>query len=378
MLATSVPGVIVSMVGTDVLFAMALFCLAIVTTWVMLTRVRIMDIPNERSAHTQPVPKSGGIAVVFTFLVGLVTLTAVNGPPRIGQRHVLGLAVSTLAIAVVSFYDDVKNKPFMVKLLTQLVAVLIVLGSGIVIDEISLPVLGPVTLGPVGYVVSFLWIMGLTNTFNFMDGTDALAAGVAAIASLFFLVITYGLGSSFVYINSYSVLAGALGFLLFNFPPARIFLGDVGSASLGFILATLAIIGARYDESHTSFMVMPLLLFTFIYDTVFTFLRRWLARERVTQAHRSHLYQLCHRLGWSQWRVALFHYATAAILGLLAFWMVGIPGSNRALVFVPVLAFHVAYSVVVVRAAQRVGLLSVRPAPSSVGAGIADDSAALR
>lgn len=337
--------------------AAALFAMSAGTTWLMLTRVRIMDYPNERSAHRTPVPKSGGIAIVATLLVGVITVFYLGDQARIRQGYFLGFAVSCLAVALISFYDDVTHRSFVVKLGTQLVAVAIVLWSGLVIDELSLPWIGPVSLvGPAGYVLSFLWIIGLTNAFNFMDGMDGLAAGIAVIASLFFLVITFNRGSTFVYINSYSVLAGALGFLVFNFPPARIFMGDVGSATLGFVFATLAIIGARYDASHTSFMVMPLLLFTVIYDTTFTFVRRLWRGERVTQAHRSHLYQILDRLGYSHRAVTLLHYALCALQGALAIWMVEIEGSNRVLVFVPVIAVHLAYTLVVLRAARRAGL----------------------
>ena len=262
-----------------------------------------------------------------------------------------------LTIAACLVYDDVFNKPFLVKLCTQLLAVAVVLGSGILIDEISLPWIGPVQLGWMSWPLSFLWIVGLTNAFNFMDGLDGLAAGTAAIASFFFLVITFTLGSSFVYVHCYTLLAGSLGFLVYNFPPARIFMGDVGSATLGFVFATLAIIAARYDASHTSFMVLPLLLFTIIYDSAFTFARRLWRGENVTQPHRSHLYQLLHRLGYTHLQVVALHYGASVVLGLLAIWMSQIGGSRRVVVFLPVLLVHVAYTVWVLRQARRRGLL---------------------
>jgi UDP-GlcNAc:undecaprenyl-phosphate GlcNAc-1-phosphate transferase len=324
----------------------------------MFRYVRIMDVPNERSAHSAPTPKCGGVAIVLTFVAGVAGILGFGDAAGIPQRYYVGFVLSTLTVAIVSFYDDVTNRPFVIKLLTQLLAVAVVLASGIVIDEIALPWIGEVRLGWLAYPVSFLWIIGLTDAYNFMDGLDGLAAGVAVVASCFFLIITFSLGSTFVYVHSYTVLAGALGFLVFNFPPARIFMGDVGSATLGFLFATLAIIAARYDASHTSFMVTPLLLFTFIYDTALTFMRRLLAGEPVTQPHRTHLYQLCHRLGLSAWTISASHYLMCALHGLLALWMLEIEGSNRVLVFLPVLAIHIVYSVVVLRAARRAGLLA--------------------
>lgn len=340
----------------SLVFPVALLAVSLVATWVMLTRVRIMDVPTARSAHTVATPKSGGLAIVVTLLLGIVAIY-LRGWVQIEHTYFLGFVFSSLTIAAVSFYDDVTNKAFLVKLATQLLAVAVALSAGIVIDVISLPFVGDVPLGWLAYPVSFLWILGLTNAFNFMDGLDGLAAGVAVIASAFLLLITLRGGSTFVYVMCYAVGAGALGFLVFNFPPARIFMGDVGSATLGFVFATLAIIGARYDASHTSLMVTPLLLFTFIYDTSTTFLRRLLAGERVTEAHRTHLYQLCHRLGASDRTVALGHYAATVGLGLLAIWMVGIGGSARAGVFLPVLGAHLVYSAIVLRRARKAGLL---------------------
>ena len=186
-----------------------------------------------------------------------------------------------------------------------------------------------------------------------MDGLDGLAGGVAVIASLFFMIITFHEGSSFVYIISYSLLAGALGFMFLNYPPAKIILGDVGAAFLGFAFAVLAIIAARYDESKTSFLVMPLLMFNFIYDTSFTFIRRLLKGEKVTEAHRTHLYQLLNRSGYSHLEVVLTQYCMVFLQGLGAIWLINIPGSERMLVFVPFLVFQVAYTYAVFQRVRK-------------------------
>jgi UDP-GlcNAc:undecaprenyl-phosphate GlcNAc-1-phosphate transferase len=194
-----------------------------------------------------------------------------------------------------------------------------------------------------------------------MDGVDGLAGGVAVIASLFFMVITYYQGSSFAYITCYTILAGALGFLFLNFPPAQVILGDVGSVFLGFVFATLGIIAARYDESHTSFLVMPLLLFNIIFDTSFTFIRRLLIGANVAEAHRTHLYQLLHRTGFSHLEVTLMQYSMVFLQGLGALWFVEIPGNERLFVFIPFFLFQVWYSVIVLRRAKRSGIQLWRP-----------------
>lgn len=342
---------------SHLLFALGLLGISIFLTRLMLNKARIMDVPNSRSAHSNPTPKSGGVSIVTTFLIGVVIIFFVAEKAVIRQAYFYGFVFSALLVAAISLYDDIKNKPFKIKLVTQFFAVGVVLVSGLIIDQIALPFLGLVALGWLSYPLSFLWILGLTNAFNFMDGLDGLAAGVAVIVSAFFCFITFSQGSTFVYITSYTVLSGALGFLVYNWAPARVFMGDVGSAFLGFVFAVLAIIAARYDSSHTSFLVMPLLLFNFIYDTFFTFLRRLLRGDRVVDAHRTHLYQLCSRLGYSHRTVSLFQYGMCVVQGLGAVWMVNIPGAERMFMFVPFLLFQVLYSYIVIQRAKAMRLL---------------------
>jgi UDP-GlcNAc:undecaprenyl-phosphate GlcNAc-1-phosphate transferase len=339
------------------LFAIGLLGVALVLARLMLYRVRIMDMPNERSSHSAPIPKSGGISIVATFLIGVLIIFLFGEKTLIRHVYFFGFVFSALLIAGISLYDDIANKPFIIKLTTQLAAILLVLAFGIVIDRVALPFAGLVPLGWWGYPISFIWIVGMTNAFNFMDGVDGLAGGAAVIASAFFCAITFSQGSTFVYITCYALLAGSLGFLVYNFPPARIFMGDVGSAFLGFVFAVLAIIAARYDHSHTSFMVMPLLLFNVIYDTFFTFVRRLLRGERVIDAHRTHLYQLFNRIGYSHRVVSSFHYGMGILQGIAAIWMVNISSGERTLVFLPFLVLQVLYSYVIMRLAKKAGLL---------------------
>lgn len=343
---------------THLAFAFSLVILSIAITRLMIFRIRILDIPNERSSHANPIPKSGGIAIVATFFIGVVIVAIVAETTMINRLYFYGFALSALLIAAISLYDDMRHKSFLMKFLTQIVAVAALLSVGIVIDVINIPFSGDVELGWLGYPLSFLWIIGLTNAFNFMDGLDGLAGGAALIATLFFCAITFLQGSIFVYIICYTIIAGTLGFLIFNFPKARIFMGDVGSAFLGFTLAVLAIMAARYDHSHTSFFVMPLLLFHFIYDTAFTFSRRLLSGQKVTEPHRTHLYQLFQRLGYGHPAVTVFHCVLSLLQGFAAVLMVNAPGdSRRLLFFVPFIVIEVIYSSLIMRSAKKAGLV---------------------
>ena len=171
---------------SHLLFALCLFVVSLAITRLMLARVRIMDVPGERSSHSMPTPKSGGISIVCTFMLGMAAIFLIADKAQIAHHYLWGFVLSAVAIAAISLYDDMTQKSFVVKLATQLIAVVIVLASGLVIDRIALPVAGLVTLGWVAYPLSFLWILGLTNAFNFMDGLDGLAGGAAVIATAFF------------------------------------------------------------------------------------------------------------------------------------------------------------------------------------------------
>ena len=328
-------------------------------TWVMSRFVRIMDEPNHRSSHLSPVPRAGGVSIVITFYIGVLITWCLGEFRGVDDDLLLGFIFSTFLVAGISLIDDVTDQSPKVKLLTQSVAVIVALYMGVVLDEVAVPGLGYVHLGALGFLVSFFWIIGLTNAYNFMDGLDGLAGGVAVIACLFFLVITFSEGSTFAHIISYSVLAGALGFSILNYPPAKIILGDVGAAFLGFVFASLAILASRYDESRVSFLVMPLLLFNIIYDTLFTFIRRLLSREKVFEAHRGHLYQILNRSGYTHLEVVLIQYCMVFLQGLGALLMLRVQGDERMLVFVPYLLMQIIYTVLVVRFARKKGVTFV-------------------
>ncbi len=342
---------------THILFGTVLTILSAGLTYLLMTRVRLIDYPNHRSSHSVPVPQSGGIAIVITFFVGIAVAYLVGEESKIQEPYFVGFVFSAIAITIVSFVDDAAGVSFSTKLATQLVCAIVCLAFGLVIDQVPIPYYGYVSLGWFGYPLTLLWIVGMTNAFNFMDGLDGLAAGTAVIACSFFAVISANAGSNFVYLHSYVILAAALGFLFYNRPPARVFMGDIGSQFLGFTLAILSVIGLQYDSAHVSFLVMPLLFFNFVWDTLFTLGHRIRRGQPVTKAHREHLYQLTNQMGRSHRWVTLFHYGVAAAQGIGALILVSIPGDARLLVFMPYIAFQLAYTIWIYRRAKSRGLL---------------------
>ncbi len=339
------------------LFAAALTVLSAALTWLILRKIRIIDTPNARSSHSTPTPSSGGIAIAVTFFVGIAIYALLSDQTRIAEPHFLGFIVAALSIAALSIYDDLHGMGFRHKLVFQIAAGVVVMAFGVLIESFQFPFFGKVELGLLAWPITLMWIIGLTNAFNFMDGLDGLAAGTTVIATLFFAAITFTQGSTFIYLMSIIVAASTLGFLLWNFPPAKIFMGDSGSQFLGFVLAVMAVIAGAFDASHTSYFVMPLLFFHFIWDAAFTFFRRMRRGEAVTTAHRSHLYQLMNRLGASHKQVTLMHLAMTFAQGLGALLLVNLEGSLRLWVFVPFVVVQVLYTRRVMARAEKAGLL---------------------
>ena len=326
-------------------------------TAILIRRLRVFDIPNERSSHSFPTPRGGGLAIVVGFLIGVLLIQIIGTAVPIRSQYFWGFMFSLFLIAGVSFYDDIQHRGIKVKLVTQLVSILIVMAAGNVIDVVRLPWLGEVQAFIVLYPLTLVWLLGLTNAYNFMDGLDGMAASTAVVACGFFSYIAFREGSHFAYLVSLVLGAATLGFLVFNWSPAKIFMGDVGSTFLGFSFATLAIVAARYDHGHTSLFVMPLLLFHFIFDSIFTLVRRLRNGDDVFQGHRTHLYQLMNRLGYSHKAVALIYAGLAAVQGVAAIWMVGIPGEQRLLVFLPFAVVYFLVGTLILARARREGLL---------------------
>ncbi len=285
----------------------------------------IMDRPDPRKSHRLPTPKSGGVGIVAAFLLGIATLYEFAFFSRLADPYFRGVILASALIAIVAFLDDLRDWPFVVKLTAQIVAALAAIASGLYVRVYHLPYLGAVDLGWLGAGASLVWILFTTNAMNFIDGIDGLAGGVALIASLFLCVIAERVGGWFVYFAALLLAAGIAGFMPFNFPRARIFMGDVGSQFCGFVLAVLGIAASRFERVEMSFLSVPLLLSGVLFDVAFTLARRALAGERVTAPHRGHLYQVAVRSGLDARGVTLIHWGFAILGGLAAIGFLAAP-----------------------------------------------------
>ena len=314
---------------------MAIFVAALVLSYIGVgysrcwaERRQILDIPNERSSHTRPVPRGGGLAIVFFSLVGLVTTWLIHPAWSLGalSAYLSGAAL----ISVVSWLDDLRPLPNRIRFAAHSVgALLAILGFGYW-RSIEIPVFGQLHLGWLGLLITFLWIVGLTNAYNFMDGIDGIAGGQAIVAGVGWAILGWLSQQELVSILGLLLATTSLGFLGYNWPPARVFMGDVGSAFLGYTFAVLSVVAAQNDPRFA--LIGALLVWPFVFDTTFTFFRRLMKRENVFRAHRSHLYQRLVIAGRSHRFVTLL-YMELALSGLCLALIryLRIPGSSAIL-----------------------------------------------
>ncbi len=291
--------------------------------------VRVLDHPDARKVQRVAVPRGGGVGVVAAFLVGIVILYQVAEFSRLAEPYFRGVILSALAIALVSFIDDVRALSARLRLLTQIGAACVTVAAGLWVQRYSLPGVGVVDIGLWGIPATVFFIVFVTNAMNFIDGLNGLASGVVVVACGFISFIAAQQGGWFVYFSALLLAAGMAGFLPFNFPRARIFLGDVGSQFAGFMMAVIGIAAARFERVELSFLLVPLVLSGVLFDVAFTLARRAVIGESLLQAHNAHIYQMAYRSGMDARLVALVHWGFAAFGGLCCLLFVAAPPGGK-------------------------------------------------
>lgn len=276
-------------------------------------RLNLMDVPNARSTHRSPTPRGGGLGIVGGIAGGLCVLA--GGLPQGFGSSALALLFAALAIGGIGLMDDRSPLPAGLRLLSHLVIAGALVAVAGPIPSLPLPgsLSVPLASGWVAIALTILWLTAVTNFFNFMDGVDGLAAG-QAVASCVGIMLA---GFSADAVSIAAVVGGAsAGFLLHNWPPARIFMGDVGSGLIGFVLGGLPLL-APPDKRSAAVLMIAVGLTFFILDPVLTLFRRALRGEALMKAHREHLYQRLIPVGTSGRGVTMCLLAGAGILSVL-------------------------------------------------------------
>ena len=280
----------------------AFFVCGLVLAALMQRALRLpMDHPNERSLHVTPTPRVGGIGVMTGMLIAAMLI-----PPSALLPFMLG----ALALAVISLLDDYKNLPVSLRFLAH---VAVALGCLLMLPEMR----------GVSLVLATLALVWMTNLYNFMDGADGLAGGMAVIGFGALAVAAGWAGAPELALFCAAIAAAGLAFLRVNFPPATLFLGDAGSIPLGFLAAALAVYGV---VQHYWPVLFPVMVFSpFILDASVTLIKRGLRGEKIWRAHREHYYQRLVRMGWSHRKLALAAYALMLACALAGLSLIRLP-----------------------------------------------------
>jgi UDP-N-acetylmuramyl pentapeptide phosphotransferase/UDP-N-acetylglucosamine-1-phosphate transferase len=315
-------------------FVLSTLCVAGLRRW---AAERMLDIPNARSSHARPTPRGGGLGIVIGVFIGsgILFVTRIMIMPF---KEIAALSLAGGIVALVGWYDDIHRVPYRTRLVVQVITSAIILIAIGYFNSMSVPFVGDIQMYSIGIPFTLIWIMGLTNAYNFMDGIDGIAGGQALIAGLGWAIIGYISGETFACVVGVLLAATSLGFLFHNWPPARIFMGDVGSSFIGFSLAVLPIMTG---QKNPRFMIAGVLLvWPFIFDTSFTLARRMIKKENIFIAHRSHIYQRLVIAGYSHRFVTLIYMGLALIGAILAFlWAKDSYGSDILVILIPALLF---------------------------------------
>lgn len=276
---------------------------AAVRAWRPLAeRWNLVDIPNERSSHTRPTPRSGGVPLVVLTLASIATTAVFSND----WRPTAALAAASACIAATGFIDDMRSLSWRTRFAIQVLVALALLWPFGTISRV-----GPLPLGALALPLTVMWIVGLTNAYNFMDGIDGIAGAQAVVAASGWATIGALRGDPLMAVTGIAVAATATGFLTHNWPPATIFMGDVASGFLGFLFAALTV-RLAHSTPYGAF-VGALFVCPFLLDTITTFFRRLRRRENVFSAHRSHIYQRLVIAGASHRRITTLYGVLALI-----------------------------------------------------------------
>ena len=335
-------------------FLIALIVAYVLTPGVKKLAIKVgaVDKPNARKVHTHAIPRLGGLAIYIGFMAAVLFCVPV-------RHELLGLLLGCTAIVALGIWDDICNIPAKVKLVGQIVAACIPIAFGIQIEWLTNP-FGTLIVLPelVAVPVTIFWIIGFTNTVNLIDGLDGLAAGVSFIASVSMFLLAYTMNQYLPAMIIVAMAGAALGFLQYNFNPAKIFMGDTGSMLLGYTMAVAAVLGL-VKTAATIALVVPLIALGLpILDTLFAIIRRKMSGVPIFQPDKGHLHHRLLALGMSQKQAVLIMYFVSIVLGIVALFVANVSYQTGIATVLVVLA-------VIIYTAKRLGILQKTTANST-------------
>jgi UDP-GlcNAc:undecaprenyl-phosphate GlcNAc-1-phosphate transferase len=298
------------------------FCAIVIIPFIILLSHKNgwFDTPNERKIHKHAIPRLGGIAIFWSFLLTLVmaSLFILKAPEKAPWGPVFwSITVATICVHLVGLADDFKNLKARYKLAVQLAAACLVAIIGFRFDTIFVPFVGAVELGWFSYPLTIIWIVGISNAINMIDGLDGLSGGISIIAAFSFAVMFNERGQDFPALMAFVLVGSIAGYLFYNFPPAKIFMGDSGSTFIGFTLAVMPLMGRGMASGMWFWDSITILLIP-IFDTFAAMIRRWKAGVSVMSADKRHLHHKLMDIGFGARPILAIVYAAGMLLGAVA------------------------------------------------------------
>lgn len=290
-------------------FLIALFATPLVKK--LALRVGAVDLPDKRKVHQIIMPRIGGLAIFISFLIGYFLFL----PKTLEAGFIL---LGALIILVIGIIDDIKGLTYKSKIFGQLIAAIIPVAGGIQIEFITLPFGERIEFGYLAVPITIIWIIAITNAINFIDGLDGLAAGVSSIAFVTITGIAVVMGDTLMTIIGLIMLGSTLGFLVFNFYPAKIFMGDTGSLFLGYMISVISVMGLYKNVTLFSLMVPIIILGIPILDTTFAIIRRIIHKKPIASPDKFHLHHCIIRLGFTHRQTVISIYALSGLFSLAA------------------------------------------------------------
>ncbi|MCD6436333.1 MAG: undecaprenyl/decaprenyl-phosphate alpha-N-acetylglucosaminyl 1-phosphate transferase [Clostridiales bacterium] len=317
---------------------------AILTPLVIALAYKIgaVDVPeDDRRVHTEPIPRIGGLAIFFAVLISISIFSDLS------SQKMFGLIFGSFLIVAGGMVDDVKGLSAKAKLFIQIIAASILYYYGFRIEFFTnvSNINTIVNLGFLSYPITILWVVGITNTINLIDGLDGLAVGISTIAAITLAYVSFSFGRSETLLLSIIVVGANLGFLPYNFNPAKIFMGDTGALFLGFVLSVISIEGVIKSATVIAIFIPILTLGLPIFDTTFAIMRRFANKKPLMEADKGHLHHRLLSLGMNQKKVVLILYLISILLGIGVVLLVNdfvlntviIVGIAMFLVYIPII-----------------------------------------
>ena len=365
-----IPKELLLIVGAALLVAMAISFLMCPLVKSFAYKIGAIDVPKDnRRMHKKPVPRLGGLAIFMGFMVSILLFASID-------HEMQGILLGAVIIVVLGVVDDMTPLRAYFKFFVQIVAALVAVFHGVVIETLSNPNIFSQSpywnLGWIAIPVTVLWIVGITNAVNLIDGLDGLACGVSTISALTMLVIALLVSESGVAVIMASLVGACLGFMPYNRNPAKMFMGDTGSTFLGYILATISIQGLFKYYAIVSFAVPFLILGLPMFDTLFAIIRRLSHGQNPMAPDRGHIHHRLIDMGLNQKQAVAALYVVSSILGLSAVVLTA-SGAVKAMLLMMTLIIvaYIASRVIFPRGAEEQNgsaLEQTNPAPEATGA----------